>query len=260
MTAASSLIFHHLPSSPHQPMNQRPHTHPHSEQEHPCRVCGKVFPASQLVSGTAVREGIAKEIRKEIPDWSEQDWLCKPDYMRFRESCLSSLILEQKGELSDLETEVVQSLSHHEIISEQVEEEFNEGRTFGERVADNLARFGGSWSFLLTFAAVLVVWIVFNSIALLAKPFAPYPFILLNLVLSCLAAVQAPVIMMSQNRQEAKDRLRAQKDYQINLKAELEIRSLHDKLDHTLAEQWRHIADIQRLQLELLQELQSMKH
>jgi uncharacterized membrane protein len=98
-------------------------------------------------------------------------------------------------------------------------------------------------------------WIAFNSIhLLLAKPVDPYPFILLNLMLSCLAAIQAPIIMMSQNRQEAKDRLRSEYDYRVNLKAELEIRQLHEKLDHLLTNQWQRMMDVQELQVELLEE------
>ena len=114
----------------------------------------------------------------------------------------------------------------------------------GEALADRIATFGGSWKFIIVFGSVLGTWIVINALVLRAKPFDPYPFILLNLILSCLAAIQAPVIMMSQNRQEAKDRLRSEHDYRINLKAELEIRHLHEKLDHLLSHQWERLAEI----------------
>jgi uncharacterized membrane protein len=125
----------------------------------------------------------------------------------------------------------------------------------GERLADRLAAFGGSWTFLVCFGLFLVIWIGVNSALLVVRPVDPFPYILLNLVLSCLAALQAPVIMMSQNRQEAKDRLRSQHDYQVNLKAELEIRHLHEKMDHLLSHQWERLAQIQEIQLELLSEL-----
>jgi uncharacterized membrane protein len=108
-------------------------------------------------------------------------------------------------------------------------------RTFGERLSDNLASFGGSWVFIISFFSILVSWIALNSLLLLTQPFDPFPFILLNLVLSCLAAIQAPIIMMSQNRQEARDRARAEHDYAINLKAEAEVRALHAKVDSLLA-------------------------
>ena len=131
--------------------------------------------------------------------------------------------------------------------------------TLGEALADRIATFGGSWRFIIVFGSVLLVWILINTIALAAKPFDPYPFILLNLILSCLAAIQAPVIMMSQNRQETKDRLRSENDYRVNLKAELEIRHLHEKVDHLLSRQWERLAEIQQIQIELLSEVAALK-
>jgi uncharacterized membrane protein len=148
---------------------------------------------------------------------------------------------------------VVRSLAEHEMVAENTEAEFEVKRTFGERLSDHLANFGGSWSFLIIFAGVLCVWMAFNVIAA-KEQFDPYPFILLNLVLSCVAAVQAPIIMMSQKRQEAKDRLRSENDYRVNLKAELEIRHLHEKIDHILTRQWERLAEIQQIQLEMMQE------
>jgi uncharacterized membrane protein len=130
-----------------------------------------------------------------------------------------------------------------------------EGRTVGERLADRLASFGGSWTFIGLFGVLIAIWIVMNSLVLLWKPADPYPYILLNLILSCLASLQAPVIMMSQNRHEARDRVRAESDYQINLKAELEIRHLHEKVDHLLLQQWQRLGEIQEIQLEVLAEL-----
>ena len=127
--------------------------------------------------------------------------------------------------------------------------------TFGERLSDRMAEFGGSWKFLIIFCAVLIVWIATNGVLIARRAFDPYPFILLNLILSCLAAAQAPIIMMSQNRAEARDRLRAESDYKINLKAELEIRHLHEKLDHLLRRQYNRLFEIQQIQIELLEEL-----
>ena len=117
-----------------------------------------------------------------------------------------------------------------------------------------MASFGGSWTFLIAFFAVLLIWIATNVAWAQRGAFDPFPFILLNLVLSCLAAIQAPIIMMSQQRQESKDRLRSLNDYRVNLKAELEIRHLHEKLDHLISRQWQRLAEIQELQIELLQE------
>jgi len=118
-----------------------------------------------------------------------------------------------------------------------------------------VAAFGGSWRFIMLFGAILLVWIVLNSIFLLQRPFDPYPFILLNLVLSCIAAMQAPIIMMSQNRQESKDRLRAEHDYQVNLKAEIEIRQLHIKLDQLLNHSWQRLLEIQRVQMDIMEDI-----
>ena len=153
-----------------------------------------------------------------------------------------------------LEQQVVQSLADHEVLAANIEAEFAGHRTFGERLSDQLAAFGGSWTFIIIFFVVLVVWMAFNVWAVTRDVFDPHPFILLNLVLSCLAAIQAPIIMMSQNRQEAKDRLRSENDYRVNLKAELEIRHLHEKIDHILTRQWERLAEIQQIQLEIMQQ------
>jgi len=166
-----------------------------------------------------------------------------------------SLLEAERGELSHLDQEVLESLREHELIATDVEQTLERERTRGERWADTIADFGGSWGFLVTFGGFTGLWILLNSIALLRRPFDPYPFILLNLLLSCLAAIQAPIIMMSQNRQEARDRLRSQHDYQVNLKAELEIRHLHEKIDHLLSSQWERLVQIQEVELDLLAEI-----
>ncbi|MCK9182752.1 MAG: DUF1003 domain-containing protein, partial [Fibrobacteraceae bacterium] len=129
----------------------------------------------------------------------------------------------------------------------------------GDFVSDKVASFGGSWKFIIFFLIVLILWIIINSIVLLQKPFDPYPFILMNLILSCIAAIQAPIIMMSQNRQEKKDRLRSENDYKVNLKAEIEIRTLHEKVDHLLLDQWSKMMKIQEMQIEMLEEIKERK-
>lgn len=131
----------------------------------------------------------------------------------------------------------------------------HDDRKFGDQLADRVAAVGGSWGFIIAFGLVLVVWMGWNE-ATRGHPLAfdPYPFIFLNLMLSCVAAIQAPVILMSQRRAEAKDRLRAESDYRVNLKAELEIRHLHEKLDYLVSKQWERLMEIQQLQLQTLQE------
>ena len=220
-----------------------------------CAICGKDFPAREVMAGTLVREPVAQTILHDYPDWSSENYICWPDLARFRAKYVHSLLESEKGELTFLEHEVLQSLQKQELLSANVDSEFEKQRTLGERLADRIAVFGGSWTFLIYFGVFLVLWIVMNSLVLYRRPVDPYPFIFLNLVLSCLAAVQAPIIMMSQNRQETKDRLRSQHDYQVNLKAELEIRNLHEKMDHLLSNQWERLIQIQELQLELLSEL-----
>jgi len=166
-----------------------------------------------------------------------------------------TLLESEKGELTHLEQEVLKSLREHELLSTNVDAEFEQEWTLGERLADRIAGFGGSWTFLIFFGVFIALWIGMNSLVLFLRPVDPYPFILLNLLLSCLAAIQAPIIMMSQNRQEAKDRIRSQHDYQVNLKAELEIRHLNEKIDHLLSRQWERLVQIQEVQIELLSEI-----
>jgi uncharacterized membrane protein len=155
----------------------------------------------------------------------------------------------------------------HEIVSKTIEEEglivdnllhpAKETLTTGQRLSDKVARFGGSWAFILSFLGLLVLWIVVNAFVLANRAYDPYPFILLNLILSCVAALQAPIIMMSQNRQEEKDRQRSENDYMVNLKAELQIRSLHQKIDLLFEKQLKALINSQAEQLTILEELQS---
>jgi len=201
-----------------------------------------------------VRPAVAELIRKEHPDWSHGSYICLEDLNHFRAAYVEDMLETERGELSSLEEQVLRSLKEQEVLTTDINAEFDRKLTFGERLADRVADFGGSWAFILIFASVLLTWIVINSVALMKQPFDPYPYILLNLVLSCLAAIQAPVIMMSQNRQEAKDRLRGEHDYRVNLKAELEIRHLNAKMDQLLTHQWRRLMEIQQIQMDLMEE------
>jgi uncharacterized membrane protein len=218
-----------------------------------CRLCGKEGP--QLLPAAFVRAAIAQEIQKQYPDWKAEGYICQSDLNRFRSEYIQGLLESEKGELSSLDQDVLVSLQRHETLASNTDAEFEKDLTLGDRMSDRLADFGGSWTFIAIFGAILLGWILLNSAMLITRPFDPYPFIFLNLILSCLAAIQAPVIMMSQNRQEAKDRLRSQNDYRINLKAELEIRHLHEKLDHLLSRQWERLVAIQQVQLDVLAEL-----
>jgi uncharacterized membrane protein len=225
-----------------------------------CNICGKTKARSMMMPAELIRNALAEQIRTSNPDWKPEGYICLSDLNRFRMKYIQNLLESEKGELTALDHEVLESLRRHETLSSNVDAEFEKELVLGEKMADGLATFGGSWTFLIIFASILFVWIAINSFLLLKKPFDPYPFILLNLVLSCLAAIQAPVIMMSQNRQEAKDRLRSQNDYQVNLKAELEIRHLNEKIDHLLSHQWERLVEIQQIQIDLLSEIAHLRN
>ncbi len=224
-----------------------------------CRICGKTKAQSMMMPAALIRNAITEQIRKEHPDWSAEGYICIADLNRFRMQYIQNLLESEKGELTSLDHEVIESLKQHETLASNINAEFEKDLTLGETLADKIAVFGGSWKFILVFGSVLFIWIIINTAVLLWKPFDPYPFILLNLILSCLAAIQAPVIMMSQNRQEAKDRLRSEHDYRVNLKAELEIRHLHEKIDHLMSHQWERLVEIQQIQIELMSEITRIK-
>jgi uncharacterized membrane protein len=207
-----------------------------------------------------VRSHLMERIRADHPDLAPDAAVSRAVIAEYRGRLVEDLLREERGELSDLEQDVVDSLRRHEIVGRDVDAAFDEKRTFGQKLSDQIAEFGGSWTFIIAFFTFLVLWMALNVAVGLGRAFDPFPFILLNLVLSCLAAIQAPIIIMSQKRQEARDRLRSQNDYRVNLKAELEIRHLHEKLDHLLTKQWERLTEIQQIQLELLQELSSAGH
>jgi uncharacterized membrane protein len=206
-----------------------------------------------------VRPAVARLIEREVGHWDENGWICLDDLEKYQHRYVQSLLEAERGELTGLEREVLEGLRAHEMVAKNPETQFEAELTFGQRLADRIAAFGGSWAFILAFAAVLGGWMLVNSYILVQRPFDPYPYILLNLVLSALAALQAPVIMMSQNRAEARDRLRAMHDYQVNLKAELEIRQLHQKVDHLLSHQWERLVEIQEIQMELINEVRGRR-
>ena len=195
-------------------------------------------------------------IQKDFPDFKEDGFLSINELNLYREKYISNYLSVEIGELSNLENKVVDALKENVSLVSTVEDEIG-FRTFGQKIADKVAAFGGSWKFIILFGFFILVWIMANIYLLLNKGFDPYPFILLNLILSCLAALQAPVIMMSQNRQEEKDRDRAKKDYMINLKSELEIRMLHEKLDHLIMHQQEELIEIQKVQIEMMNDILS---
>ncbi|MCB0776910.1 MAG: DUF1003 domain-containing protein [Chitinophagaceae bacterium] len=176
--------------------------------------------------------------------------------MDYNDKTIEELLEEENKQLLKLKTIVTETISEEKLIIENLLNPPTELLTRGQKVSDKVARFGGSWKFIILFAFILTIWIIYNTLTPGKDAFDPYPFILMNLVLSCIAALQAPIIMMSQNRQEEKDRQRSQNDYLINLKAELEIRSLHQKMDLLLEEQ---IKSIHEIQVQILKEVKENK-
>lgn len=168
---------------------------------------------------------------------------------------IDNLLSDQGSEMAKLQRIVKNAVKSEKLITQQLLNPPAEILTVGQKISDKVARFGGSWRFILIFSAILIIWILFNVLEVTSMRFDPYPFILMNLVLSCVAALQAPIIMMSQNRHEEKDRKQNQNDYMINLKSELEIKSLHEKLDLLLDEHFKILTEAHRKQLEQLAEL-----
>jgi len=220
-----------------------------------CQLCGKGKTRARLIPAALISVPVVEMIRREHTEWNAEGFICLDELNRFRSLYIQSLLETEKGELTRLEQDVLDSLTRQETLSSNIEVAFERKLSFGERLSDRIAEVGGSWGFILSFGIFLLLWIIGNSLVLYGHPFDPYPYILLNLLLSCLAAIQAPIIMMSQHRQEARDRLRSENDYRVNLKAELEIRHLHEKIDHLLSRQWERLVEIQQVQLELMSEI-----
>lgn len=215
-------------------------------------ISGKEFPITEKVAARFVRKPIVDLMKKENPEFNDQCHIAMSELNHYREKYISGFLVEEMGELSQMEEKVLKALREKTLVSDKPDESPS---TFGQRVADKVASFGGSWTFIISFVCFLLLWIGANVLYLANKGFDPYPFILLNLILSCVAALQAPVIMMSQNRQEEKDRERAQNDYMINLKSELEIRMLHEKLDHLILHQEQSLIEIQRVQIDMMNDI-----
>src|SRR5690606_27795631 len=219
-------------------------------------MSGKEFPESEKMHATIIRKAMFDLISKENPSFNHNSYISVSELNQYRQKYISEYLLDEVGELGELEKDVLATIQNQEAISSKIIlDEASVKFTYGQRLADTIASFGGSWKFIIIFGAFILVWMCINIIFLASKAFDPYPFILLNLILSCLAALQAPVIMMSQNRQEEKDRERAKQDYMINLKSELEIRMLHEKLDHLIIHQQQELLNIQQVQVEMMEDI-----
>jgi uncharacterized membrane protein len=226
-----------------------------NQETYICGICKETRRQNELVPAGSIHESIREVIRKEYPPWSGEGYICNADLNRFRAHYVREILAKEKDELSSLEENIAQSIKDHEHTAKNINIEFDRQLSFGDRVSDRLADFAGSWTFITIFAVVFFAWIAMNTIVLATRAYDPYPFIFLNLVLSALAAIQAPVIIMSQNRQEERDRMNAEHDYIVNLNAELEIHQLHRKIDHLLVNQGERMLEIQTIQMELMEDL-----
>ncbi|MCW3083316.1 MAG: hypothetical protein JWP12_682 [Bacteroidetes bacterium] len=224
-----------------------------------CQLSQKEIPLQHAVKLDSISNTLLNKIKEKQPEIDVAGYVGTDALNQIREESIKEMLESDKGEISKLDAEVLENIKSNELLSLDLKDESNENESFGIRLADNIAEFGGSWKFIIIFGSFILVWIASNIYLLANKGFDPYPFILLNLILSCLAALQAPVIMMSQNRMEVKDRKRAENDYKINLKAELEIRHLHEKMDHLIMKQMQHLNEIQQIQIELLEEINNKK-
>jgi uncharacterized membrane protein len=218
-------------------------------------ISKKEIPLAQSFKASDIREPIFNLIKQDFPEFDRDSFISHSELNRYRNLYLHQLIEREVGELEYLEQNVLDNYMHNKILSQNIEDDLETNLTLGQRMADKIAEFGGSWRFIIFFFSFLFTWIAINALVLNIKPYDPYPFILLNLILSCLAAIQAPIIMMSQNRQEQKDRLRSEHDYKIDLKAELEIKLLHEKMDHLLIKQNKKLFEIQQIQADFLEDI-----
>ncbi len=216
-------------------------------------ISQKEYSNSEKVNANIVSDVILDLIKKDYPDFNSSSKLSVSELNMYRQKFIECSLLNEVGELNTLEKAVLNAIKDNETLTSKIDDEVIE-LTIGQRLSDQVAAFGGSWKFIITFLSMMTIWILMNVIFLVNK-FDPFPFILLNLILSCIAALQAPVIMMSQNRKEEKDRERAKKDYMINLKSELEIRMLHEKIDHLILHQQHELIEIQQIQIEMMSDI-----
>lgn len=209
----------------------------------------------ETVQGKNIRHGIFEMIQSMHPGFTDESYISIEELNSFRRNYLTILLENEKGELADIDKDVMDAIKNNDVLSENIELKISDQMTYGQHLSDIIASFGGSWKFILIFLGFMIVWMIINVYVIFTKPFDPYPFILLNLILSSLAALQAPIIMMSQNRQDEKDRQRAEQDYKVNFKAELEIKLLHEKVDHLLVHQNKMLLEFQEVQIDYLEEV-----
>ena len=226
------------------------------KNQHFCVVCHKSFTDQALFPIELLQDSFVKFIQKTHTDCTTNDFICLKDVREYRLAHVHENYTTQNPSISAAERDVLKHFKNRKLIKEQKE---HKSVNLGERWADKVAEFGGSWTFIIIFSIVLFTWIALNSWVIILKPFDVYPYIFLNLILSCLAAIQAPIIMMSQNRQEAKDRIRAEKDYKVNLRAALEIHHINNYLEDMVTTQMSHFKKSIDSHQEIIERVISLK-
>jgi uncharacterized membrane protein len=227
-------------------------------QTNECLICKKHFSSNEVTPVETIRDSLLKAIIKMHPALKlDVGFICKNDLNKTRKEYFKQLIIEERGDLTEVEASVIKALHEHEVVSKLVDSDDTHTLTFGQKLSDKIAEFGGSWPFIISFGIMLTIWIMWNNHSM--EKFDPYPYILLNLILSCLASLQAPIIMMSQNRQQARDRIKQYQDFKVNLKSEVEIRMLNEKIDKLISTQWQRLLEIQEMQMDFMEELTSKK-
>ncbi|NBO23619.1 MAG: DUF1003 domain-containing protein [Chlamydiae bacterium] len=224
-----------------------------AEEKNYCQFCQKEFSSDNLIHAKSLRSHLQSAAMRFFKKFNSDGFICIDDLKALRNYRIQETVKKIDQMDHQIQDRIIQSINQNKIITENIDQEFKETLTFGEKASDAVAKFGGSWLFIGLFTFMILIWITINQRAHIA--FDPFPFIFLNLFLSCIAAFQAPIIMMSQNRQNEKDRIRDIEDYQVNLKAELEIQELHNKLDLFIKEEWSKLLEIQKLQLEVAEDI-----
>ncbi|AYE37145.1 DUF1003 domain-containing protein [Companilactobacillus zhachilii] len=222
-----------------------------------CAICGNRFTIMEGLFLRDLSDLLKQQVIKTNSFAKESSFICLKDLQTLRLEHMQSIIDQDLKIDQEMNDKLKKEMAKDTYVITNINETMSGKRTTGEKLADAVAKFGGSWGFIITFTIILVIWMTINVVHLFGVNFDPYPFILLNLFLSCVAAVQAPIIMMSQNRQADRDRVDSENDYKTNMKSEMEIRILHEKLDQLNEVQWPHILDMQKMQIEVLSEIEN---
>lgn len=211
--------------------------------------------SNQVFKISELDKELQKFILKVDTDLTAASTISHISLLNFRVQYINQLLKNEVSTSKQFDHELKHKIRTQQVHIKNVNDALKTKETFGQRIADGIAKFGGSWTFIIAFIFILVAWITLNTLPLFFEPFDKFPYILLNLALSCLAAIQAPIILMSQNRQTERDRVEADNDYEVNVKSEVEIHLLHEKIDYLMESKWQHLTELQQLQIELLQEL-----